>query len=207
MLELDTLRRAVIAEPEDDTVRLAFADCLEDLGEIRRASFIRVSIEAARVGEGREKQDLLKQMAELAPTRMDFDPWEVSTDKTPATNELMGGKYFPFRLVAYYPLELTFHRGFVSAIMGSVHAIKEYWRVIGARHPVQVVSPITTLDLSRGNYNFHRLWRLHKYTDVWKLPPDQLRDGHQQMAWMFQPFLKKNEIIGPVPVPVHTRDT
>ena len=106
MQELDALRRAVIAEPEDDTVRLAFADCLEDLGEVRRAAFIRVSIEEARLEEGREKYDLLKQMTELAPTHMDFDPWEVSTDKTPATNELMAGKCVPFRLVAYYPLML-----------------------------------------------------------------------------------------------------
>ena len=193
MQELDALRRAVIAEPEDDTVRLAFADCLEDLGEVRRAAFIRVSIEEARLEEGREKYDLLKQMAELAPTRMDFDPWEVSTDKTPATNELMAGKCFPFRLVAYYPLELTFHRGFVSAIMGTPKAIESYWRVIGARHPVQVVSPITRYTLYSTQQSYRRLWRLHKYTEVWKQPPDQLREGPQQMAWMFQPFLKRTK--------------
>jgi uncharacterized protein (TIGR02996 family) len=45
MTDSDDLLRAVIANPEDDTPRLIFADWLDDRGDHARAEFIRVQIE------------------------------------------------------------------------------------------------------------------------------------------------------------------
>jgi uncharacterized protein (TIGR02996 family) len=46
------LLRAIIADPADDTVRLAYADWLDEHAEPDRAAFIRVQIELARLAEG-----------------------------------------------------------------------------------------------------------------------------------------------------------
>ena len=43
--------QAVLADPDDDVVRLVYADWLEEHGEPDRAEFIRVQIELARIGE------------------------------------------------------------------------------------------------------------------------------------------------------------
>jgi uncharacterized protein (TIGR02996 family) len=48
MTESDAFRRAVIADPDDDTPRLVYADWLEEHRQTERAVFIRAQIEAAR---------------------------------------------------------------------------------------------------------------------------------------------------------------
>ena len=48
MSERDELLAAIISEPQDDVVRLVFADWLEEHGEADRAEFIRIQIELAR---------------------------------------------------------------------------------------------------------------------------------------------------------------
>jgi uncharacterized protein (TIGR02996 family) len=46
----DAMLRAVLAEPGDDTVRLAFADWLQENGDGGRAEFVRVQVEIHRLG-------------------------------------------------------------------------------------------------------------------------------------------------------------
>jgi uncharacterized protein (TIGR02996 family) len=46
----DDFLRAVLAAPDDDTPRLAFADWLDEHGEPERAEFIRVQCRLARLG-------------------------------------------------------------------------------------------------------------------------------------------------------------
>lgn len=46
--DLKALLAAVVAEPSDDVARLVYADCLEEHGNIPRAHFIRLQIEAER---------------------------------------------------------------------------------------------------------------------------------------------------------------
>ena len=45
-----SLYSAILADPDDDTVRLAYADWLDENGQSERAEFIRVQIELARLG-------------------------------------------------------------------------------------------------------------------------------------------------------------
>ncbi len=46
--DLQALLAAIIADPADDTTRLAYADCLEENGNAPRAEFIRLQVEAER---------------------------------------------------------------------------------------------------------------------------------------------------------------
>jgi len=48
----DALFAAILANPDEDTPRLVYADWLEENGEAERAEFIRVQIELARLSEG-----------------------------------------------------------------------------------------------------------------------------------------------------------
>jgi uncharacterized protein (TIGR02996 family) len=48
MTDGDALRRAVLADPDDDTARLVYADWLQENGQADRAEFIRAQIEAVR---------------------------------------------------------------------------------------------------------------------------------------------------------------
>jgi uncharacterized protein (TIGR02996 family) len=51
MSERDALLAAILADPDEDTPRLAFADYLEENGDPHRAEFIRVQVELARLRE------------------------------------------------------------------------------------------------------------------------------------------------------------
>src|SRR5438874_5119877 len=48
MTDRDALLTAIIAEPDEDTPRLAYADWLDENGDPDRAEFIRAQIEAER---------------------------------------------------------------------------------------------------------------------------------------------------------------
>lgn len=48
MTDLVALRDAILANPDDDTVRLVYADHLEEVGQEVYAAFIRTQIEVAR---------------------------------------------------------------------------------------------------------------------------------------------------------------
>ena len=49
MNDRDALYQAVLDNPDDDTLRLVYADALEESGDPRRAAFIRAHVELARV--------------------------------------------------------------------------------------------------------------------------------------------------------------
>jgi uncharacterized protein (TIGR02996 family) len=58
--------RALLAQPDDDTLRLALADWLDENGDPARAEFVRVQVELARGVEERERRNALeKRQAEL----------------------------------------------------------------------------------------------------------------------------------------------
>jgi uncharacterized protein (TIGR02996 family) len=61
--------RALLAQPDDDTLRLAMADWLDENDDPARAEFIRVQVELARGVEERERQNALeKRQSELLNT-------------------------------------------------------------------------------------------------------------------------------------------
>ena len=52
MTDRDALLAAIIANPDEDTPRLAYADLIQEAGEEERAEFIRVQCELARLNRG-----------------------------------------------------------------------------------------------------------------------------------------------------------
>lgn len=57
----DDLLQAIIDNPDDDALRLVFADWLEDHGEFERAEFIRVQIELAKSPNADNRRPELEQ--------------------------------------------------------------------------------------------------------------------------------------------------
>jgi uncharacterized protein (TIGR02996 family) len=66
MSDGDALLAAVIANPDDDTPRLVYADWLDENGQAERAEFIRLQIEQARIGlYSPEAQQLTARQSQL----------------------------------------------------------------------------------------------------------------------------------------------
>jgi uncharacterized protein (TIGR02996 family) len=57
----DSLLRAILEEPDDDGVRLVYADWLEEHGDVDRAEFIRVQLDLAR---GDPRPNVLRRLRE-----------------------------------------------------------------------------------------------------------------------------------------------
>jgi uncharacterized protein (TIGR02996 family) len=70
MTDRDILYRAVLETPEDDTLRLVYADALEEGGEPQRAAFVRAQVELSRAPE----YDPLWVEARARGTGRTFDP-------------------------------------------------------------------------------------------------------------------------------------
>src|SRR3982750_1484334 len=51
MNDREALYRAVLDNPDDDTLRLVYADALEESGDPRRATFVRTHVELSRIPE------------------------------------------------------------------------------------------------------------------------------------------------------------
>jgi uncharacterized protein (TIGR02996 family) len=98
MNHLDSLFRAILEEPWDDTHRLVYADCLEEAGQVERARFIRTQIAAARLPEGEAARDKLEREAETL-ARGKKAAWKAELPK------LKGVTWGPFQ------------RGFVGAAL------------------------------------------------------------------------------------------
>src|SRR5262245_50345394 len=65
-MEGESLLRAIRQAPEDDDLRLVYADWLEEQGRLERAEFIRVQIERARTSlDDPRYPDLRRREAEL----------------------------------------------------------------------------------------------------------------------------------------------
>jgi uncharacterized protein (TIGR02996 family) len=70
----DTFLRAIVEAPDDDGVRLVYADWLEEHGQPERAEFIRLQIELAGLAEGSPRRAAL-QAREQALLRQHETAW------------------------------------------------------------------------------------------------------------------------------------
>jgi uncharacterized protein (TIGR02996 family) len=62
--DLQALLAAIVANPSDDVARLVYADCLEEHGNVARATFIRLQIEAERYPPDSNPRAALEERAE-----------------------------------------------------------------------------------------------------------------------------------------------
>lgn len=72
--DLQALLAAIVADPADDTARLAYADCLQEHGNDARASFIRLQVEAERLHPNSSARAALEEQA-LALFKQHWIEW------------------------------------------------------------------------------------------------------------------------------------
>lgn len=152
--ELDALLAAIIAEPADDTRRMAYADKCRELGDEDRADFIETQLEMARWGQP-PGDDFTFAAAvkkyEFAPEGMNLAAlYRRSQELLAAPHASLSGRNcgvwsapIPVSVGLYGPEPFAFRRGFVA----SVRCTAEQWvfsgDVIRARHPVEQVTLTT----------------------------------------------------------------
>ncbi|HEV3439551.1 MAG TPA: TIGR02996 domain-containing protein [Gemmata sp.] len=122
MTDREALFRAILDNPDDDTLRLIYADALEEEGDARRAAFIRCQIEFAKVPE---YDPVWIRVRYLDPDKM-FGTWLI--DELPALPERLSWAREPFR------------RGFPAAIQSnSAAAFVDHADELFALAPIEAV--------------------------------------------------------------------
>lgn len=117
MNEREQLLRAILEQPDDDTVRLAFADCLDENGDHDRAEFIRLQIAAAAKGDGGTYWSLHGTAGK--PTRfgdlVKNEPW----GNAPSLEYVRSGKDAGYLQASSSSAAVLWRRGFIEGVLCS----------------------------------------------------------------------------------------
>ncbi len=113
----ESLYRAILAEPEDDGLRLIYADWLEENGRAERAEFIRVQMELARIGNAGPRWKVLRADEKKL--------WSIHRESW-----LTG---LPAHL---RKRDIRFHKGFLEELAGPPKIWAGCWEELFARHPI-----------------------------------------------------------------------
>jgi uncharacterized protein (TIGR02996 family) len=137
---------AIVADPDDDTVRLAAADFLEEHGDPDRAAFVRVQVELARLeaaGQGKslEADDLRKkERAYLGPLSYDWRFWAAEACPELVRVVSRGTDRDPLQGMTVEGADrLTWRRGFVDEVACSPPEWLRHGDAIRQRQPVRRV--------------------------------------------------------------------
>jgi uncharacterized protein (TIGR02996 family) len=119
------LRRRIVDDPDDDELRLVYADFLEELGELERAELIRAQIELAHVD------------------RDDSQFWAVSA----AVQRYQPGCVDALRL----PPRVTggFCRGLLGFLLTEIDAFVEHGPELAREHPIEALGFAASADPRR----------------------------------------------------------
>jgi uncharacterized protein (TIGR02996 family) len=138
MSDEKALLAAILANPDEDTPRLVYADWLQEHGDasgLARAEFIRLQIEAAQLPEDdRRRAALTKRYRELA--RHHQTTWKREF------NENHGGKH----------LVGEFQRGFITRLTGVDSDIAAYFPLAASAHPIQEIFTEAEIDNDPGMF-------------------------------------------------------
>jgi len=135
--------RAVVAEPDEDLPRLAFADWLEEHGDAERAAFIRTQVELARLvasglGNTKEAEALRRSERSFLSASSYHRPlW--AAELCPQLVKLVP----PEKGLAGVHVDgadrVLFHRGFVESVTCSVSEWFVHGRSVCERQPVRTL--------------------------------------------------------------------
>jgi uncharacterized protein (TIGR02996 family) len=141
------LMSAIVADPDDDTVRLAAADFLEEHGDPNRAAFIRIQVELARLeaaGEGKSLDaDHLraKERAFLGPLSHAWKLWAAEGCPELVKMPDRGGGRGPLEGMTVEGAErLTWRRGFVDAVTCQAEEWLRLGVVVRTRQPIREIT-------------------------------------------------------------------
>jgi uncharacterized protein (TIGR02996 family) len=121
----DAFLAEIVEHPDDDAVRLVYADWLDERGDIDRADFIRVQIQRARLDEDDPAQADLERREQLL---------------------LKGHPEWLAKLPAWARSGAVFRRGFVEVISGAAGQVQRELGRVMRQAPVRDV----TVHFSRG---------------------------------------------------------
>jgi uncharacterized protein (TIGR02996 family) len=158
--ERESLLAAIIAQPDEDTVRLAFADWLDEHGEHARAEFVRVQCELARTPGCRLK--VMPREYYLADGRVMYESGlDCGGCVTCVRRSVLGNRerelldggrdyewFFP-RGVFAWETRWQYRRGFVHAVTCTAADFLAHGDAIRAAHPVRSVTLTSWPDLWR----------------------------------------------------------
>lgn len=146
MNDQDALLANIIANPDDDTVRLIYADAIQERGELERAEFIRLAVRHPAYEFVALTKDDPFPLLGIEPGEPVV--WPAGSDSTPATwgwadNEDFGPhiKHFSRRL------DYAVDRGFVRAVRGTAADWLTHGKVIRSQHPVKAVTLTTVPEV------------------------------------------------------------
>jgi uncharacterized protein (TIGR02996 family) len=114
--------KAILAEPDDDTVRLIYADWFEEHGELDRAEFIRVQCQAGRLPPSDRRQEELSARAQALLTDANWSAW----------GGMLRGMTYTWQ----------FRRGFVKKVWMGVKGFQEHAERVMRMAPVRHIQLI-----------------------------------------------------------------
>lgn len=129
LTDTSRLLRAVLESPDDDTLRLIYADALEESGEDERAELIRLQI--AKEKEGNAWHGFL--CLPKAPCKNCRREWRLLTDYGAQIEKEM-----PFGGLPNEPF-MTCHAGMIDSIKVPLPLWMKYGPSLCARHPITKV--------------------------------------------------------------------
>src|SRR5947209_2285796 len=115
--EEQALLTAIVAQPDEDTPRLVYADWIEEHGQPERAEFIRLQIQEANLADGAPEREKVAERRR-ALEKAHEDEWVAD-------------------LPAAVARRAKFERGFVTKLDTSAAAIARVPKRVWARHPIR----------------------------------------------------------------------
>jgi uncharacterized protein (TIGR02996 family) len=145
---------AIVADPDDDTARLAAADFLAENGEAGRAAFVRVQVELARLEAAGEAKSLradelrAKERMACGPLALDWKFWAAQDCPEIVKVDVRGG----LDVAVTGAERLEWRRGFVEVVSCGAEEWLRHGAAVRARNPVRTVVLGNCLGMDRGRW-------------------------------------------------------
>jgi uncharacterized protein (TIGR02996 family) len=148
---------AIIADPADDTVRLAAADFMEENGDPDRAAFIRIQVELARLvadGEGKNQDAIdrmrLKEREFLGPLSVNAKLW--AAEACPELVAMTVGDGIGIDVAVTGSERLAWSRGFVEGVTCPAELWARHGPAVRRRQPIRRVILTGCERVGRGQW-------------------------------------------------------
>jgi uncharacterized protein (TIGR02996 family) len=150
------LAAAIVADPDDDTIRLAAADFLEENGDPDRAAFIRIQVELAHLDAAGEGKSLeadhfrAKERAFLGPLSVNAKLWAAEACPELVKVNVRGDNRLDVGISGAE--RLTWARGFVEGITCPAEIWARHGAAVRKRQPIRSVILTGCDRIGRGQW-------------------------------------------------------
>jgi uncharacterized protein (TIGR02996 family) len=150
---------AIVAQPDDDTLRLVAADFLEENGDADRAAFIRTQValaqlEASGLGQSPEARALRKKEWEfIGPGSLALRLWGPEDCPELVRGTLTQAGMLSFRVERVERERLTWQRGFVERVTCPAIEWLRHGAAVRKRNPVRVVILSDCAQMDRDSWS------------------------------------------------------